>query len=168
MTLHPCHQRHLQMELAGSQAGRSRAEVATLLTVTQADLAHPWSLAELAAIAHLSPSRLRQLFVEIFGMPPIVWLTLQRVRAMARTISTTDATIRQAAAEVGWRNQAHAAKQFRKLTGRSRPSIGLRTAIEACGRARGAGMSVSAMLATEFMSAAHGCDEKDVLDSRVG
>lgn len=119
MTLHPGHQRHLQMELAGSQAGRSRAEVATLLTVTQADLAHPWSLAELAAIAHLSPSRLRQLFVEIFGMPPIAWLTLQRVRAMARTISTTDATIRQAAAEVGWRNQAHAAKQFRKLTGRS-------------------------------------------------
>lgn len=90
-----------------------------LSVVMQADLAHPWSLAELAKIAHLSPSRLRQLFVEIFGMPPIVWLTLQRVRAMARTMSTTDATIRQAAAEVGWRNQAHAAKQFRKLTGRS-------------------------------------------------
>ena len=29
-------------------------------------------------------------------------------------------------------------------------------------------MSVSAMLAAEFMLMAHGCDEKDVLDSRVG
>ena len=119
MTLHPGHQRHLQMELAGSQAGRSRVEVTTLVAAMQADLAHPWSLAELAEIAHLSPSRRRQLFVEILGMPPMAWLTLQRVRAMARTISATDTTIRQAAAEVGWMNQAHAAKQFRKLTWRS-------------------------------------------------
>ena len=84
-----------------------------------ADLTRPWRLVELAEIAHLSPSRLRQLFVEILGMPPIAWPTLQRVRAIARTISATDTTIRQAAAEVGWMNQAHAAKQFRKLTGRS-------------------------------------------------
>ena len=93
--------------------------VAAVADAVHADLTRPWRLAELAEIAHLSPSRLRQLFVEIFGMPPIAWLTLQRVRAMARTIGATDATIRQAAAEVGWMNQAHAAKQFRKLTGRS-------------------------------------------------
>ncbi|EFG46838.1 transcriptional regulator, AraC family [Brevibacterium mcbrellneri ATCC 49030] len=84
-----------------------------------ADLTRPWRLVELAEIAHLSPSRRRQLFVEILEMPPIAWPTLQRVRAIARTISATDTTTRQAAAEVGWMNQAHAAKQYRKLTGRS-------------------------------------------------
>ena len=81
-------------------------EVTTLVAAMQADLTRPWRLVELAEIAHLSPSRLRQLFVEILGMPPIAWPTLQRVRAIARTISATDTTIRQAAAEVGWMNQA--------------------------------------------------------------
>lgn len=119
MTPSPEHGRRPQSCPSVDEEAGSRAVLTHLSVVMQTDLAHPWSLAKLAEIAHLSPSRLRQLFVEIFGMPPIAWLTLQRVRAMARTISATDATIRQAAAEVGWRNQAHAAKQFRKLTGRS-------------------------------------------------
>lgn len=88
-----------------------------VLAAMQDDLAHPWSVRELASIAYLSPTRLRQLFVEAYEMPPISWLTRQRVRTMAKLLCESDISVREAAALVGWSNQAHAAKQFRRVTG---------------------------------------------------
>ena len=61
----------------------------------QDDLAHPWSVRELASIAYLSPTRLRQLFVEAYEMPPISWLTRQRVRTMAKLLCESDISVRE-------------------------------------------------------------------------
>lgn len=85
----------------------------------RADISHGWTLSELAAIAHLSPSGLGQLFTKVHGVSPFTWITHQRVREMARLLRETCQPVRDIARAVGWANQAHATQQFRKLTGRS-------------------------------------------------
>lgn len=85
----------------------------------RADIAHPWTLAELANSVHLSPSRLNGLFREHLGVTPLGLLTRLRVREMKRLLCETGLTVREIAHAVGWMNQAHAAQQLRKLTGLS-------------------------------------------------
>lgn len=96
-----------------------RPEIRDTLNRMRTDLAHRWTLSELAQDAHLSPSRLRGLFVKQFGVPPIAMLARLRVRQMARLLRETHQPVRDIARAVGWSNQAHAAQQFRKLTGLS-------------------------------------------------
>lgn len=96
-----------------------RPEIRDTLNRMRTDLAHRWTLSELAQDAHLSPSRLRGPFVKQFGVPPIAMLARLRVRQMARLLRETHQPVRDIARAVGWSNQAHAAQQFRKLTGLS-------------------------------------------------
>lgn len=61
-----------------------RTELLITIELLQTDLAHPWTAYELAANVHLSPSRLRSLFVEELGLTPLGLLTRLRVQEMAR------------------------------------------------------------------------------------
>jgi len=96
-----------------------RPEIVAAVHAMDDELDRTWTLADLADITHLSPSRLRQLFLSSYGLTPIGWLTHQRVRKMAQLLHETHQAVRDIAKTVGWRNQAHAAQQFRKLTGLS-------------------------------------------------
>lgn len=44
------------------------------MRLMQTDLAHPWTLAELAHNVHLSPSQLIRLFTREVELPPISYL----------------------------------------------------------------------------------------------
>ena len=59
----------------------------------------------------------RGLFVEQFGVPPIMLLARLRVREMARLLRESDMTVDQIGVRVGWRNRGHAAEQFAKTMG---------------------------------------------------
>ncbi|WP_108870659.1 AraC family transcriptional regulator [Tessaracoccus timonensis] len=83
----------------------------------QGDLAHRWSLAEIASSLYLSPSQVGRVFNDQIGMPPIAWLARLRVREMARLLRESDMTIADIGVRVGWRNRAHAAEQFAKIMG---------------------------------------------------
>ncbi|WP_371177340.1 AraC family transcriptional regulator [Buchananella felis] len=83
------------------------------------DIARRWSLGELASKANLSSSRLNSLFKEELGITPLGMLTRLRVQEMTRMLRETGLTVQVIAQDVGWRDQAHAAQQFRKLTGLS-------------------------------------------------
>ena len=89
------------------------------MRLMQTDLAHPWTLAELAHNVHLSPSQLIRLFTREVGLPPISYLIALRVREMTRLLRATHHSVRDISRTVGWKNQAHAAKQFCKLTGQT-------------------------------------------------
>lgn len=80
------------------------------------DLAHRWTIAELAADANFSPSQVGLLNDQI-GMPPIALLARLRVREMARLLRESDMTIAEIGVRVGWSNRGHAAEQFAKLVG---------------------------------------------------
>lgn len=100
-----------------SGLGPARTEIRDTVIRMRADLAHRWTLAELAQDAHLSRSRLGGLFVEQFGVPPIMLLARLRVREMARLLRESDMTVDQIGVRVGWRNRGHAAEQFAKTMG---------------------------------------------------
>ncbi|WP_414858448.1 helix-turn-helix transcriptional regulator [Propionibacterium freudenreichii] len=78
---------------------------------------HPWSIAELAQVAHLSGSHLMRLFTEEIGMAPIEWLTRRRVQEMAHLLRETRLSILEIARQVGWRDRGHASEQFKRFTG---------------------------------------------------
>ncbi|MEL4506413.1 helix-turn-helix transcriptional regulator, partial [Luteococcus sp. H138] len=83
----------------------------------QGDLAHRWSLAEIAGSLYLSPSQVGRVFNDQIGMPPIALLARLRVREMARLLRESDMTIAEIGVRVGWRNRGHAAEQFAKTMG---------------------------------------------------
>lgn len=97
----------------------SRLEVRDAIRRMHADLAHCWTLEELAEDVCLSVSRFRGVFVEEMGIAPIALLIQLRVRKMAQLLLDTNEPVYEVARAVGWSDQAHAAKQFRKLTGQS-------------------------------------------------
>lgn len=81
------------------------------------DLAHRWTIAELAADANFSPSQVGRLFNDQTGMSPIAPLARLRVREMARMLRGSDMTVNQIGVRVGRRNRGHAAEQFSKIMG---------------------------------------------------
>ena len=100
-----------------SGLGPGRTEIRDTLSRMRADLAHRWSLAEIASSMYLSPSQVGRIFNDQIGMPPIALLVRLRVREMARMLRESDLTVDQIGVRVGWRNRGHAAEQFAKIVG---------------------------------------------------
>lgn len=73
-----------------------------------------WTLKGLASLVHLSESQLGRLFVATVGMSPIAYLTKIRVEQMAHLLRTTDASVSEIAARVGWGDAGFASQQFRR------------------------------------------------------
>ncbi len=76
-----------------------------------------WTLGELAAEVHLSPSQLGRVFVDAFGKSPIAYLTMIRAERMAHLLRTTDTPVAEIASQVGWVDSNYAARQFRRSLG---------------------------------------------------
>jgi transcriptional regulator GlxA family with amidase domain len=96
-----------------------------------ADIAHPWTLRELADTARLSPQQLTRVFAEAFGKTPIAYLTMLRVQEMARLLRETDLSVAAAGRRVGWSSRSRATEAFTEYIGLS-PS-GYRAMRPVCG-----------------------------------
>jgi AraC-like DNA-binding protein len=89
---------------AGGDLGRVRDRLA-------ADLLHPPTLTELAAMAGLSKYQLLRRFEKVCGMPPHAWLVVQRAER-ARGLIRQRAGIAEAAAACGFADQSHLTRVF--------------------------------------------------------
>ncbi len=76
-----------------------------------------WTLEELAAEVHLSPSRLSSVFVEAYGKTPLAFLTMIRAENLAKYLRETDLTVTAAMQRVGWHSRSHATKLFHQCVG---------------------------------------------------
>lgn len=76
-----------------------------------------WTLHDLAAAAHLSPSQLGRVFVDAYGKTPMTYLATVRAERLARLLRETDLPIEVAMREVGWNSRGHAARMFRQCVG---------------------------------------------------
>ena len=94
-----------------------REEARQVERLLREDYRRRWTLRELAAAVHLSPSRLGRVFVEAFGKSPIAYLAMLRAERMACLLRTSDASIAVIAREVGWSDADFAARQFRRAIG---------------------------------------------------
>ena len=91
--------------------------VGPALRAMNADLAHPWTVAELAALANVSRALLAARFTELVGIPPLSYLTELRLSAAADRLLAPGATIGAVAHEVGYSTPYALSAAFKRVRG---------------------------------------------------
>ncbi len=97
--------------------GPLRREAMLVRDALHRQIAHPWTLAELAELVQLSSKQLTRVFTTAFGMTPTAYLTMLRVQEMARLLRETNITVAAAGQRVGWRSRSRATEAFTAHTG---------------------------------------------------
>ena len=85
----------------------------------QAHLAGRLDQAVLARVSGLSPSRLQAVFREVTGYPPMDYLRRLRVEAARRLLADDHLSVKEIAAQTGFRDTSHFSKVFRRIDGLS-------------------------------------------------
>lgn len=83
------------------------------------DFAQPWSVAELAAIALLSPTHFRRRFIALFGLPPLRYLQRRRIERAQDLLLGTDLEVTEIAGRVGYDSLGTFTRIFTELVGDS-------------------------------------------------
>lgn len=76
-------------------------------------------LAQLAAIAHVSPAYFSTLFKRFNGLTPVEFIVHKRIQRAIEYIRTTDKNLTEIATLCGFNNSTNFYKAFRKVTGRT-------------------------------------------------
>ncbi len=79
----------------------------------------PFSVAELAAVAGLSPSRFHAAFQQVFGISPMAYLRNHRLEQARLLLSASDLTVAQVAYRIGYRDPFHFSRHFKRRFGAS-------------------------------------------------
>lgn len=104
--------------------GRAASQTRGMETIREAlrlmdeDVAHPWTLRELAETAHLSPSRFSALFVQTVGTSPMDYLIQLRLSHAVSLIENTDQKMIEIASECGFRNLSNFNRLFKQHVGK--------------------------------------------------
>jgi len=76
-----------------------------------------WTVVELARSVGLSPSRLRVLFLEAFGIAPHEYLKKQRMLAAERLLTSSHLRVKEIMSLVGFADSSHFTRDFKALFG---------------------------------------------------
>lgn len=87
------------------------------LRAMHGDLAHPWTLSELAGIAHLSRSAFAQAFKAQIGIPPMEYLVRWRMSLASDALRGGTAPISAIARETGYGSESAFTTAFRRVVG---------------------------------------------------
>lgn len=94
-----------------------RAEAIRAAEFLRGNLAHHWTVLDLAERVHLSESRLSRVFADAYGKTPMAYLTMLRVEELARLLRESDLLVEDAIGRVGWRSMSYAIRVFRRHIG---------------------------------------------------
>ena len=100
-----------------STGGLARRRLSRILDFVLANLDSDLSVAELAALAHLSPSHFVQVFRQSVGMTPHQYVRRQRIAKAKRLLAEGHLSIAEVALAAGFANQSHFGETFRQLVG---------------------------------------------------
>ncbi len=89
------------------------------LRLLHADLAHPWTVADLAAKVGVSRAALAQRFAKLIGEPPMAYLTGVRLAQAADLLRESDATLDAIARQVGYGTAFALSTAFKREHGAS-------------------------------------------------
>ncbi|NIK69620.1 AraC family transcriptional regulator [Paenibacillus sp. BK720] len=106
-----------EQELHAAQI-RGMETIRQAVNAMEADIARPWSLKELAASAHLSPSRFSALFVQTVGTSPMDYLIQLRLSAAVSLLESTDKKMIEIAETAGFRNLSNFNRLFKQHIGK--------------------------------------------------
>ena len=104
----------LPAEQTGWLGGARDAEVGKVLALMHKDPAHPWTIAALARQAGLSRSVLAERFRHYLNQSPMAYLTRWRLQLGAQMLTTTNYSVAQIAAEVGYESEAAFNRAFKR------------------------------------------------------
>lgn len=111
------------MSAGGDEPGWFRGvadpRVGQAIAAVHAKPAHPWTVAELAAIAAISPSRFAARFREAVGESVLGYVTNWRITLACRLLADTSRSLAEIAAEVGYGDLASFGRAFKASVGTS-------------------------------------------------
>jgi AraC-like DNA-binding protein len=104
-----------------SEVRESRAllEMGKLISTLEQRYPEPWTLAQMARLAHLSRTSLLRVFRQATGKSPIDYLIGLRIEAAKRLLRQSDLSMTDIALEAGFGDSNYFARQFRLVTGRT-------------------------------------------------
>jgi AraC-like DNA-binding protein len=108
------HIAHLPTQQTGWLAGARDAEVGKALALMHRNAAHPWTMASLAKEAGVSRSVLAERFRHYLNEPPMAYLTRWRVQLGAQMLTSTNYSVAQIAAEVGYESESAFNRAFKR------------------------------------------------------
>ncbi|MCR2804491.1 helix-turn-helix transcriptional regulator [Paenibacillus soyae] len=97
---------------------RGMETIRQVLRGMEEQIAYPWTLGELAELAHLSPSRFSALFAGIVGTSPMDYLIQLRLSRAVDLIESTELKMIDIAAECGFRNLSNFNRLFKGHVGK--------------------------------------------------
>lgn len=103
----------------GWLAGLRDPHVAKALALFHANVAHAWTIDELAREVGLSRSPLAERFVQLIGMAPIHYLAHWRMQMAAQDLRNTNASLAQVAQSIGYESEAAFSRAFKKAFGQA-------------------------------------------------
>jgi len=103
--------------LASLSSARAVTAMSRAVTAMLRAPAHPWTLDELAAEAHVSRATLVRIFRRDGDIPPLGLLSELRLGLARHRLGSTTATLAQVAAAVGYDSESAFARAFRKRYG---------------------------------------------------
>ena len=105
---------HLPPDQTGWLPGARDAEVGKALALMHRSPAHPWTIAGLAKEAGISRSVLAERFRHYLNQSPIAYLTRWRLQLGAQMLTSTNYSVAQIAAEVGYDSEAAFNRAFKR------------------------------------------------------
>jgi len=110
----------LNSDFGGSwMDGLTHPVVGRALALLHRDLAHPWTLRELAQRSGASRSTLAEQFNQIIGTPPMQYLTHWRMQAAATRLLDRNTKVYTVACEVGYESEAAFSRAFKRVVGQT-------------------------------------------------
>jgi AraC family transcriptional regulator len=101
----------------GGAAHLSPAQKRSVVTYIRANVSGSVSVAELAALVHMSPSHFARVFKTSFGISPYHFVMQERIKAAKVMLANTHVSASQVAMAFGFSSQSHFVKVFRQFTG---------------------------------------------------
>jgi transcriptional regulator GlxA family with amidase domain len=101
--------------------------VTRIIATMEKFLDRPISLEELAALVHLSPSRMAHLFKQHTGTPPARYLHQLRLSRARLLLERTSLSVKQVIGCVGLHDPSHFSRDFRREHGESPSDLRART-----------------------------------------
>jgi len=97
--------------------GLSKTQLHQTLDYVHEYYAQDLSVAELAAVAHVSPSHFARLFKRTIGMAPHEYLIACRIERAKRLLLTEDIPIHEVASQCGFADQSHLTRHLQRIVG---------------------------------------------------
>jgi AraC-like DNA-binding protein len=107
----------LPVQDLGWLAGSRDPIVGKSLGLLHGRVAHPWTIAHLAAEVGISRSALVERFTRFLSDPPMTYLTRWRLQLAARSLKTTSRGVADIAADVGYESESAFNRAFKREFG---------------------------------------------------